>query len=268
MRPTRPIFRKYIYGLQPLDSLSFHLYATQSSSCAVQIDMPDRQTLFDEEVNQQHRGHVRLMWEAAGDLPVWNTESASAQCGGEPGVSDTLLDGLWYADWLGLMAEEGTSLLVRHSLIGADYSLIDPHTLEPRPTFLALALHRRTVTGSRLHTETDRTRIKAHGYCAAGRPGDVTVVLVNPGLEHQTVDLHLPGAVIRAAEQRTLSAPEGFTATRALINGEPAGADGSMPDPPAGAVMLRGDRARVEVGSAELVVVTLTPDPPSSVCLD
>ncbi len=32
-------------------------------------------------------------------------ETASAQCGGEPGVSDTMSDALWYADWIGYLTK-------------------------------------------------------------------------------------------------------------------------------------------------------------------
>ena len=40
-------------------------------------------------------------------------ETASGQCGGQPGVSDTMIDALWYADWIGFQAKYGSIALVR-----------------------------------------------------------------------------------------------------------------------------------------------------------
>ena len=52
----------------------------------------------------------------AAGMPVMNGESASSQCGGQAGVSDTLLDALWFADWIGIMAEGTAGMIMMRRL--------------------------------------------------------------------------------------------------------------------------------------------------------
>ena len=46
---------------------------------------------------------------------VWLGETGNAQYGGEPGLSDAYLGGLWWLDQLGLMARLGQEVVVRQS---------------------------------------------------------------------------------------------------------------------------------------------------------
>jgi len=243
-------------GTDPLDVVSWHLYQTQSTSCPVQVDEATAENLFDEALIDVQRGFADVIREAAGDRPIWNTESASAQCGGQEGLSDTLADALWTADWLGVLAEEGSEVVVRHSLVGADYSLLDPDTYAPRPTFLALVLMRRTVAGPRLDTRVDRTRLKAHGYVAAGE-GDITAVLVNPTDEAVVAEIALVGERVARGRRWTLTAEEGLTARRATIEGLAAEADGVIPDPEGSDVAIAGGMAYTEVPPTSAVFAVL-----------
>ncbi|HJL19201.1 MAG TPA: hypothetical protein RMH99_26285 [Sandaracinaceae bacterium LLY-WYZ-13_1] len=67
-----------------------------------------------------------------------------------------MADALWLADFLGVMAEEGTSSFYRQSLVGFHYGLLDTETLAPRPSAMALILLRRFVHRARLSTTVDR----------------------------------------------------------------------------------------------------------------
>lgn len=252
--------------LAPLDAVSWHLYATQSTTCPIVIDEAVPAALFDETLNEQHRGFARRVRAAAGRLPVWNTESASAQCGGQKGLSDTLADALWWLDWVGLMAEEGTSLVIRHALVGADYGLLEPD-LTPRPTLLAMALQRRHLTGFRFETAADRGRLKAHAFCAEEPAGGLAVVLVNPGDEPQEADINVLGAEVRSAQAWLLAGDAGLASRQAMVNGEGIGVDGVVPAPPGVSVALRAGRARPRLSPASAAVVVLELDPPAASCL-
>ncbi|MBN1945465.1 MAG: hypothetical protein JW797_07280 [Bradymonadales bacterium] len=253
-------------GAEPLDALSWHLYATQSTSCPAQIHPADNEHLFAEWMNDSHRALARSMRQAAGDLPVWNTESASAQCGGQEGISDSMADALWYADWLGLLAQEGTSLVIRHSMVGADYSLLEPDTFEPRPTFLALVLMRRLAARAHLATEVDRTLLKAHGWCAPESDRAITAVLANPGSQTLVAEIVLEGLAVESAEGWLLETGGDLAGKRAAINGQRPGSDGAIPAPAGTPLPVTANQAWVEVPPASLAFVRLQAEAPVAGC--
>jgi hypothetical protein len=181
-------------------------------------------------------------------------------------VSDTLLDALWFADWIGIMAEEGSSAIVRQTIVGGDYGLLDPSTFDPRPSFLAYVMFRRTVERSRLETVADRSEVKAHGFCTAGGDGRVTAVLSNPSDDGLAVEIVLEGTEVASARQWTVGAGSDLTATRASIDGHMAGQDGTIPDTPGTAVYLEKGKAFAEVDPNSLVFVVLDPVATNPVC--
>lgn len=255
-------------GRENVDVVTWHLYATQSERCP-DIFSPapaSREALFDESFISMHRRFARSVAAAAAGKPVWLAETASAQCGGQAGVSDTLLDALWLADWIGILAEEGSSLFVRQTIVGGDYGLLDPVTFDPRPSFLAYVLFRRTVERSVLRTEASRDRIKAHGFCAPGGSGKVTAVLSNPNEEALAAEIRLVGSGVRAGEQWTLSADGNLYATRASIQGIEAAQDGTIPHAPGSTVHVEQDKAYVKVDPHALVFAVLEPTEPANVC--
>ena len=147
----------------PLDWLSWHLYATQSERCPVSPFPATLEDLFSDDVLKNTEKMARYVAGASNGQPVMNGESASAQCGGQPGVSDTMVDALWYADWLGLMAREGSRMVVRQTLVGTDYGMLDPDTYDPRPTFLVYVMYARTVHRLRLARMPTVTRSRPTG---------------------------------------------------------------------------------------------------------
>lgn len=66
---------------------------------------------------------------------MWTGETGSAQCGGQPRLSDRFVSCFWWADQLGQGALMGQKVMIRQSLIGGDYGLINRVTLKPRPDY-------------------------------------------------------------------------------------------------------------------------------------
>lgn len=66
---------------------------------------------------------------------LWTGETGSAQCGGQERLSDRFASCFWWADQLGLGALAGQSVMIRQSLIGGEYGLIDRLSLKPRPDY-------------------------------------------------------------------------------------------------------------------------------------
>jgi len=251
-----------------IDLVTWHLYATQSDRCdAIASPNPaNKENLFDESIVDMHRTFAEYVETAADGLPVINGETASAQCGGQAGVSDTLLDALWFADWIGIMAEEGSSSVVRSTIVGLDYGLLDPETYDPRPSFLAYVMFRRTVERYRLKTTADRSLIKAHAFCSAGINGNVTAVLSNPSENMITAEIALEDTTVLSARQWTIGAEGDLTATRATIEGQSHLPDGTIPDPPGTVVQIENGKAYAQVEPNSLVFVVMEPLHKSGLC--
>jgi hypothetical protein len=230
-----------------LDGVSWHLYATQSPRCSTAVSPypASLETLFDPEQIALNQGFARQVAASAGDLPVINSESASVQCGGQFGISDTMLDALWWTDWIGLMAEEGTGTIVRQTLVGREYAIVDQHTLVPHPAFLVSVLQRRHADRAHLGTAVKGDDVHVHAYCTSGRDDAVTVAVSNPTTSDHDVAVEVKGRTVKTAQQWTVVAD--LEATAATINALPAGADGSIPDEPGEPVDVKGGVAHASV---------------------
>lgn len=113
---------------------------------------------------------------------IWLEETGSAQCGGEPGLSDRFVAGFWWLDLLGRLARSGQKVIMRQNLSGADYSLVNDATLEPNPdywnSFLWKRLMGREVLGVQLSQQQSDLRVYAHRSDKSG-PGWITALAMN-----------------------------------------------------------------------------------------
>jgi len=253
--------RALALGRQHVDLVTWHLYATQSETCGDtffhQPFPATLENLFDEDIIATSRYYARYVLNAAQGVPVIMDESASAQCGGQAGVSDTLLDALWIVDWLGIMAQEGTRALVRQSLLDFDYGIIGGKTYEPRPTLLAMSALRRLVADARLSAEADRSLVKTHAWCSGETPSALTVVVSNPSTETVVAQIDVTGNVITAARQWTITSPDGLYGSRATIEGEFIADDGVVPTPDGSSVHRAAGKAFAAIAPESLVFVEL-----------
>lgn len=242
-----------------VDIVTWHLYATQShrTNPAGTVYPASKENLFNEEAISHHRDHAQYVQENSYNKPVWNGECASAQSGGEDGISDTMLDALWYVDWIGIMASEGTSAVVRQVIVGSDYGLLDPETYDPRPTFLAMVMMRRTMAHARLSTDAAREDIKAHAYYHPDNPQWCTVVLVNTEDYPKVGKIKLQGIKVKSAQQWTVWASGDLYSDEASINEEYSTNDGIIPYPEGESVAVNGGIAYPSIPAHSVVFVVL-----------
>jgi heparanase len=150
---------------------------------------------------------------------VWDTEGASASCGGQQGYSNRFEATFWYLNVLGLLAQHGLAVFIRQTLSGSDYGLIDDRTLEPNPDYWAALMWHRLMGTSilrpRLHGAPPTLRVYAG--CRRGGPGTTLLALnldrrrpVSLTLEHGSAP-----AQVYVVTARTL------LARRVLLNGRP-----------------------------------------------
>jgi heparanase 1 len=234
-------------GGPALDILSWHYYPAQSRRCPVATRRArPGQLLAPSELDEvEHWSsqleQLRERW--APRARLWLGETGPAQCGGEPGLSDRYASGLWWLDQLGQAARSGHAVVVRQTLVGSDYGLLDGTTLEPRPDYYNSLLWRKLMGEVVLdvRVSTGNPYLRAYAHCSAEPGGGVSLLVLNvhPQLAASFELADAPGELTLYA----LSAPS-LDSRRLYLNGERLGRPASTDHDRADGVGL----ARVAVG--------------------
>lgn len=260
-----------------LDIVSWHYYPQQSHRCplATRRARPGQllspAALADVE---SWAGRVEEMARAgAPQAALWLGETGGAQCGGEPGLTDAFADVLWWLDELGRLSRRGHAVVVRQTLSGSDYGLIDDRTLEPNPSYWASWLWRNTMGRRALNAAGDwrAPGLRVYAHCAAdgatGEAGAVTALLVNLDAHAVEADLTaLGGAASDGMAVLRLTADQLGSRT-VRLNGDPlhAAADGT---PPALAAWLAPQTGATSVTLApHSVAFVVLPHAAATACL-
>jgi heparanase 1 len=223
-------------GGDALDVVTWHYYPQQSQRCPVTSRPAEPQVMLDPEALDEVdvwaaevEGHRDAH---APGTPVWLGETGNAQCGGEPGVSDRWAGTFWWVDQLGRMARRGQPVVVRQTLSGTDYGLLDDSTLTPRPDYWASVLWKRLMGPTVLDATSVSPALRAYAHCAVPGegvpPGAVAMALVNLADAATPVALpdggHLLEAWVMTAQ--SLEARDVRLGDAVLA----AAADGSLPE--------------------------------------
>ena len=132
-------------GGASLDVITWHYYPQQSHRCPIATVRANPPLMFVPGTLDEIDTWAAQVEGAAAGKPVWLGESGNAQCGGEPGESDTFVARLLVARPARELARRGEPVVVRQTLSGADYGLIDDATLTPRPDYWTSVLWRRLM---------------------------------------------------------------------------------------------------------------------------
>jgi heparanase 1 len=169
----------------------------------------------------------------APEKPLWLGETGNAQFGGEPGVSDTYIGGLWWLDQLGVLARERHDVVIRQTLSGMNYGMIDAETLEPNPDYWNSLLWKRLM-GEQVHAvslnnQDPLVRVYAHSTAASRRQGTTLLVInLSPA---DPVTIRLPQFAGRGFEVFSV-ATEDVLGRRVMVNGSDLtlGRDDAVPE--------------------------------------
>jgi heparanase len=217
--PVRPLFGMLAEFLEQssragaaVDIISWHFYPQQSRRCPVATRRASPERLLEpshlDELGRWANEVTELRDRHVPEAEVWLGETGNAQCGGEPGVSDRFVASLWWLDELGLAARRGQAVVVRQTLAGSDYGLLDDATLEPRPDYFASLLWKRLMGPTVLDVSAAGDPfLRLYAHCAAGsaEQGSVVVLAINTHAARAAAFV-VPGVAPRALAHH-LTAP-------------------------------------------------------------
>ncbi len=109
---------------------------------------------------------------------IWTGETGSAQCGGQPRLSDRFVSCFWWADQLGQGALMGQKVMIRQSLIGGDYGLINRLTLKPRPDYWLSWLWKQLMGEQVFAVASPHHMLRCYCHSTPGGTGK-TLLLIN-----------------------------------------------------------------------------------------
>ncbi|WP_347136756.1 glycoside hydrolase [Parahaliea mediterranea] len=183
VRPFSRITPRFLASLENgLDIVDWHYYPFQSERSPVRTRAARERHMLDprsfEDFARYSRQLARLRDRFQPRAELWTGETGSAQCGGQPFLSDRWASSFWWADQLGMGATLGQRVMVRQALIGGDYGLIDRLTLKPRPDYWVSWLWRRLMGETVYSVRSSDPRLRA--YLHAHPTRDMrTLLLIN-----------------------------------------------------------------------------------------
>lgn len=196
VRPISNITPKFLSHLHfDLDIVDWHYYPFQSDRSPVRTRRARIRHLLDPKSFEYFRSYslrlrvLRDRYQPGAQL--WTGETGSAQCGGQPELSDRWVSSFWWADQLGMGARQGQTVMVRQSLIGGDYGMISRLTLKPRPDYWVSWLWGQLMGQQVYAIDSSAPHIRC--YLHAGNDAGRVLMLIN--LTPHSVAVALPGDI-------------------------------------------------------------------------
>lgn len=222
IKPFPNVTQKFLHAIKEmgisLDVVDWHYYPFQSTRSPVRTRAAKLTTLLNPNSFEDfaHFSKKLKTWRDVYQpgAEIWTGETGSAQCGGQPKLSDRWASCFWWADQLGRGALLGQKVMVRQSLIGGDYGLVDRLTLKPRPDYWVSWMWSKFMGTAVFPMENPHEKLRI--YCHQ-HPEDDSRSLLIINVSNQTFDIKLI-EMNEVIEQFELSAKK-LTSKKIKING-------------------------------------------------
>lgn len=262
-------------GGKVLDIVTWHYYPQQSKRCPTAVRRATPELMMQPEnlaeLDKWADRVEKFKNEHAPNSTVWLGETGNAQCGGEPKVSNTFVGGFWWLDQLGRIARRGQKVVIRQTLSGSDYGLINDQTLKPNPDYWNSVLWKRLM-GEKVMPVTlsssNEKHLMAYAHCSAkpanAPTGSVTVLLLNVHLKDSIrVSLdNLKGSMnVYAVTSDALQSSKVMLNGKALVEED----DGAPPEIKADRQQPGGDKPYLDLGPRSYAFVVM-PEANFSLC--
>jgi hypothetical protein len=183
IKPLSNISSSFLANLEEkIDIVDWHYYPFQSSRSPVKTraatinNMLSPNSLKDYEKYALQLKGWRDQYQPNAQL--WTGETGSAQCGGQAKLSDRFVSSFWWADQLGRGAKIGQKVMIRQSLIGGDYALINRQSLKPNPDYWVSWLWGKLMGDKVFDAPSNDPLVQT--YChSAKKEGKCTLLIIN-----------------------------------------------------------------------------------------
>jgi heparanase 1 len=220
IRPFTNITPRFLHQLDfELDIVDWHYYPFQSERSPIRTRAAKVRHLIDPASFEdfarfaERLGTLRDTCQPGAEL--WTGETGSAQCGGQPDLSDRWASSFWWADQLGRGARVGQRVMVRQSLVGGDYGMVDRLTLKPRPDFWISWLWTRLMGKKVYAVASSDSQVRAYLH---GHPSGIGATLMLVNLHGQAVSHRVRGLAVGG--ERYVVTARSLTSRKVFINGE------------------------------------------------
>lgn len=193
-----------------IDAIAWHQYYLNGHIATLEdFWNPDTFDLLQFQIDTM----LRNIMPYKNGLDMWLTETSSAYGGGAPGISNTFSSSPLWLDKLGVAALNGIQVVVRQSLIGANYSLIDKQ-LNPLPDWWLSFLYK-SLVGEKVMSCLKITSKFQRLYChctAKSLQQNGGMIIYGINLANSKVDITLAGTALNLpvdVDEFILTAPHG-----------------------------------------------------------
>ncbi|MEM9103120.1 MAG: glycoside hydrolase [Pseudomonadota bacterium] len=202
-----------------IDIVDWHYYPFQSERAPIRTRTAKyNQLLKPRTLNEFKKFALKLKAMRDQFFPqaeLWTGETGSAQCGGQPRFSDRFASCFWWADQLGLGASLGQQVMIRQSLIGGDYGMIDRLTLKARPDYWLTWIWKSLMGNQVFAVKSNHHLMRAYCHSSKNREGK-TLMLINLSRRELAIECV---AFEKIYEQYTITAKK-LSSKKIYINGQ------------------------------------------------
>lgn len=205
------------------DAVNYHYYNGFSTRLPLEPHVPadplDPGWLTDQVVRSaRYMQGLRDRYQPR--APVWLGEASTVAAGGQIGYSDRFIASFFHLNELGELGGLGIGVLVRQTLQGSNYGLLDALTTRPEPDYWATLLWERLMGAEQLNAAAPAapSTLKLFAACTpGGRSGGVTLLALNLSRSGaETLRLVGPGG--SGARAYVVTAPD-LHGDEVLLNG-------------------------------------------------
>ena len=214
--------KNFLAAKPSVDAVTYHLYEMHSTVATLERYMNPMHVMKIEEEMGWIDSIVRNSPLSNTTTDIWVGETGSSSGGGAPGLSDRFVSGFHYLSKIGLAAEHCHKVLIRQSLYGGYYGMLDPVSHNPLPDYWLTVLFKRLVKNVVLSSSSVTKKdpfFRTQLYCSRNHGGaDVVVSFVNMRRGRDST-LTLAGFEDRLVEKYVFSNPRDLQSSQVYLNG-------------------------------------------------